>query len=105
MRGRRTLTASCINVQLNVKLVKEVNHFLNIKESYNSIHFPSNKTILQKAILRLKFAEFSNSIRYWSASLHWWQIRATNGFVSVEGPWLPSRFRGKLNRESFHVFG
>tara|TARA_Y100000589_G_scaffold329930_1_gene378021 strand:- start:22224 stop:24326 length:2103 start_codon:yes stop_codon:yes gene_type:complete len=37
--------------------IEAKNHFLNIKESYNSIHFPSNKTILQKAILRLKFEE------------------------------------------------
>jgi ATP-dependent DNA helicase RecG len=37
--------------------IEAKNHFLNIQESYRNIHFPKDKSILQKAILRIKFEE------------------------------------------------
>ena len=37
--------------------IQTKNNFLNIQDSYNTIHFPSEKKVLQKAILRLKFEE------------------------------------------------
>ena len=36
---------------------EQKNHFPNIKESYKNIHFPKNKIVLQKSILRLKYEE------------------------------------------------
>ena len=37
--------------------IQTKNNFLNIQDSYSTIHFPSDKKNLQRAILRLKFEE------------------------------------------------
>tara|TARA_B100001287_G_scaffold194369_1_gene164423 strand:- start:19600 stop:21702 length:2103 start_codon:yes stop_codon:yes gene_type:complete len=55
----RTLLANLLTSledTISIKL-EQKNHFPNVQEAFKNIHFPKNKILLQKAILRLKYEE------------------------------------------------
>ena len=55
----RTLLAHVLNhIEITISSsIEQKNHFPDVKNCYKNIHFPTDKMILKKAILRLKYEE------------------------------------------------
>ncbi len=56
MRTLLTNLLASLEDTISIEL-EQKNHFPNIQEAFKNIHFPKNKMLLQKAILRLKYEE------------------------------------------------